>query len=73
MPPAYLLNDPQLYKQAYRNIQPALSPDGLFPEHGPTTALRALVTFEPGLRDTVPDPASTWTNAFVDKALQAIE
>ncbi|MNC46379.1 hypothetical protein D3C75_953990 [compost metagenome] len=73
VPPAYLLNDPDLYKQAYRNIQPALSPDGLFPEQGPTTALRALQTFDPILRDTALDPTSTWTNTFVEKALQATE
>ncbi|MCY1408566.1 ABC transporter, substrate-binding protein, aliphatic sulfonates family [compost metagenome] len=73
VPAAYLLNDPDLYKQAYRNIQPALSATGLFPQQGAIVALLALQAFEPSLRDAAFNPASTWTNTFVNQALQAFE
>ncbi|MDD2056975.1 ABC transporter substrate-binding protein [Pseudomonas sp. GD03860] len=73
VPPAYLLGDPDLYKQAYRNIQPAFSTTGLFPTQGPALTRQALQAFDPTLREMALSPAGTWTNDFVNAALQAMK
>ena len=46
----------------------ALSPDGMIPDQGPATALRALVSVEPALSDAKIDLKSVYTNDFVKKA-----
>ncbi|MCW2271850.1 putative aliphatic sulfonates-binding protein precursor [compost metagenome] len=73
VPTDYLLDDPDLYKQAYRNIQPALSSNGLFPAQGPALTRQALQAFDPTLREMALSPAGTWTNDFVNAALQAMK
>lgn len=73
VPPAYLLDDPDLYKQAYRNIQPALSSTGLFPAQGPALSRQALQAFDPTLQEMALSPAGTWTNDFVSAALRAMQ
>ncbi len=47
VPEGYLLGDPDLYKLALKGNREALSPDGLVPEDGPQTALKALAGFDP--------------------------
>ena len=68
VPESYLLGDRALYIDAFLKVREAISPDGLFPEAGPATALRTLQTFDPTLADKKIDLSKTYTNAFVKKA-----
>ena len=47
-----------------------LSPDGMMPEDGPATALKALEAYSSELKDSKIDLAKTWTNDFVKRANQ---
>lgn len=68
VPESYLAGDPTLYKTAFKNIRPAISPDGLFSPAAAKTALRALTTFNPAIQPEQIDLSSTWTNQFVTEA-----
>jgi NitT/TauT family transport system substrate-binding protein len=68
VPDAYLLGDRALYLAAWERVREAISPDGLMPEAGPTTALRMLQTFEDSLKDKPIDLGKTYTNNFARKA-----
>ncbi|PUA20051.1 ABC transporter substrate-binding protein [Glaciimonas sp. PCH181] len=68
VPESYLLGDRALYIDAFLKVREAISPDGVFPEAGPATALRTLQTFDPTLADKKIDLSKTYTNAFVKKA-----
>lgn len=69
VPEGYLLGDRALYLSAWQHVREAISPDGLMPEAGPKTALRALQAFDPSLEGKKIDLSALWTNAFVHKAL----
>jgi NitT/TauT family transport system substrate-binding protein len=68
VPPAYLLNDPALYVEAFHNVRDAYSPDGLMPADGPATSLRALSSFDTRLDPKKIDLNATYTNDFAHKA-----
>ncbi|MBN8557361.1 MAG: ABC transporter substrate-binding protein [Burkholderiales bacterium] len=68
VPDAYLLGDRALYLAAWERVREAISPDGLMPEAGPTTALRMLQTFEDSLKGKSIDLGKTYTNSFARKA-----
>jgi NitT/TauT family transport system substrate-binding protein len=68
VPESYLLGDRALYLDAFGRMREAISPDGVFPDAGPKTALRTLQTLEPGLADKKIDLSRTFTNEFVKKA-----
>lgn len=68
VPESYLLGDRALYIDAFNHGRESLSPDGMFPEAGPRTALRTLQTFEPALAAANIDLSKTYTNDFVKKA-----
>ena len=68
VPESYLLGDRAVYIDAFLKAKPALSPDGLIPEKGADTALRALSSVDPALASAKLDLKSTWTNEFVKKA-----
>ena len=68
VPENYLLGDRALYIDAFTKVRESISPDGMFPEAGPATALRTLETFDPTLADKKIDLSKTYTNAFVEKA-----
>ncbi len=65
VPESYLLGDRAVYIDAFLASRPAMSPDGLFPEAGPATALRALKSADPKLEEVKFDLAAVQTNAFV--------
>ena len=48
VPESFLLGDRAVYIDAFLKAKPALSPDGMIPEQGPATALRALVQHRSG-------------------------
>lgn len=68
VPEAFLLGDRAVYIDAFLKAKPALSPDGMIPEQGPATALRALESIDPSLAKAKIDLKSVYTNDFVKKA-----
>lgn len=69
VPESYLLGDRAVYIDAFLASKPALSPDGLFPEAGAATALRALQSIDASLQGRRFDLAAVYTNDFVRKAI----
>jgi NitT/TauT family transport system substrate-binding protein len=68
VPESYLLGDRAVYIDAFLKAKPALSPDGMIPEQGPATALRALQSVDPAMANAKIDLKSVYTNDFVRKA-----
>lgn len=68
VPEAYLLGDRGLYLASFEKVREAIALDGVFPEDGGKTALRALASFEPGLKADRIDLAKTYTNQFALRA-----
>jgi NitT/TauT family transport system substrate-binding protein len=68
VPESYLLGDRAVYIDAFMKAKPALSPDGMIPEQGPATALRALQSVDPAMVNAKIDLKSVYTNEFVKKA-----
>jgi len=68
VPESYLLGDRALYISAFLKVREAMSPDGIFPDAGPATALRTLQAFEPDLASKKIDLSKTYTNEFAKKA-----
>lgn len=69
VPESYQLGDRAVYLAAYNNVKDALSPDGLMPEGGAKTTLKALESFNEKVEGSEIDLSRTWTNEFVKKAL----
>ena len=70
VPESYLLGDRAVYIDAFLASKGALSPDGMIPEAGAATALRALQSVDETLKDVKFDLAAVFTNEFVKKANQ---
>ncbi len=68
VPESYLLGDSAVYVDAFLKAKGATSPDGLFPDKGPETALRALASVDDKLAGMKLDLKSVYTNEFARKA-----
>lgn len=68
VPESYLLGDRALYLASFNKVREAIATDGLIPEEGAKTALRALASFEPTVKADKIDLAKTYTNEFAKKA-----
>ena len=68
VPESYLLGDRAVYIDAFLAAKGALSPDGIIPDKGPDTALRALASIDPEIGKAQIDLAAVWTNDFVKRA-----
>ena len=68
VPESYLLGDRAVYIDAFLKAKGALSPDGMFPEAGSTTALRALTSVDEALKTAKLDLQANYTNEYVRKA-----
>jgi NitT/TauT family transport system substrate-binding protein len=68
VPDAYLLGDRALYLASFNKVREAISLDGMLPEDGARTALRAVADFETGIRPEKIDLARTYTNEFARRA-----
>ena len=68
VPESYLLGDRAVYIDAFLAAKGALSPDGMIPEEGRDTALRALASIDPEIAEAKLDLAAVYTNEFVKKA-----
>ena len=68
VPESHLLGDRALYLAWFLKSREAIALDGLIPAEGADTALRAMVSVEPGLRPEKIDLARTYTNEFARRA-----
>ncbi len=68
VPDSYLLGDRALYLASFIKIREAISLDGIIPEDGPRTALKALASFDPAIKPEKIDLAKTYTNEFSRRA-----
>jgi len=68
VPESYLLGDSAVYIDAFLKAKAALSPDGVFPEAGSATALRALASVDEKIAAAKLDLRANYTNEFVRRA-----
>lgn len=68
VPEAYLLGDRALYLASFDKVREAIAVDGLIPEEGSRTALRALRSVDASLKADKMDLSKTFTNQFAVKA-----
>ena len=68
VPEAFLLGDRAVYIDAFLAAKGALSPDGMIPEAGSTTAFRALASVDDKIAAAKLDLQAVYTNHFVKKA-----
>jgi NitT/TauT family transport system substrate-binding protein len=68
VPEGYLLGDRAVYIEAFLAARGALSPDGMFPEKGAATALKALASIDAKIGAAKLDLGAVYTNNFVKKA-----
>jgi NitT/TauT family transport system substrate-binding protein len=68
VPEPYLLGDRGLYLASFEKVRETLALDGVFPEDGGRTALRALASIDATLRADKIDLARTWTNQYALRA-----
>jgi NitT/TauT family transport system substrate-binding protein len=68
VPEGYLLGDRALYLASFNKVREAIALDGLLPEEGARTALKALASFDPAIKVDRIDLAKTYTNEFARRA-----
>jgi NitT/TauT family transport system substrate-binding protein len=68
VPESYLLGDRALYLASFAKVREAIALDGIMPEDGARTALRALASFEPAIKPERIDLAKTFTNDLARRA-----
>ena len=73
VPESYLLGDRALYLASFSKIRESISLDGMIPEDGPRTALKALASFDPAIKPEKIDLAKTYTNEFSRRAKERFQ
>jgi NitT/TauT family transport system substrate-binding protein len=73
VPEKYLLGDRALYLASFEKVREAISPDGLVPDDGPRTAVRAASLFEPGFKAGKIELPRLYTNDFARRAKQKFQ
>jgi NitT/TauT family transport system substrate-binding protein len=68
VPESYLLGDRALYLASFNKVREALALDGVMPEEGARTALKALASFDPSIKPEKIDLSRTFTNDFARRA-----
>lgn len=68
VPEAYLLGDRALYLASFNKVREAFALDGLLPDEGARTALKALASFDPTVRADRIELGKTYTNEFARRA-----
>ena len=68
VPESYLLGDRALYLASFNKVREAIALDGVLPDEGARTALKALASFEPTVKADKIDLAKTYTNDFARRA-----
>ncbi|HKB83615.1 MAG TPA: ABC transporter substrate-binding protein [Burkholderiales bacterium] len=71
VPPEYLLGDRSLYAASFERLRPTYSQDGMIPKKGVDNSYKVLLAHNQAVRRApVVWINQTYTNAFVEKALQ---
>ena len=70
VPESHLLGDRGLYLASFNKVHEAIAIDGLIPEEGSRTALRALMSVEPAVKADKIALGKTYNNEFALKAKQ---
>jgi NitT/TauT family transport system substrate-binding protein len=68
VPEGYLLGDRALYLASFNKVREAIALDGLIPEEGTRTALKALASLDPAIRPERIQLGKTYTNEFARRA-----
>jgi NitT/TauT family transport system substrate-binding protein len=68
VPEGYLLGDRALYLAAFGKVRESFALDGLIPEDGAKTALKALASFDLAVKPEKIDLSRTYTNEFARRA-----
>lgn len=68
VPAAHLLGDRSAYMAAFHKVRETWSPDGLMPDDGPTTALRAVARLQPEFAPARVELDKTFSNDWVRKS-----
>ena len=68
VPENYLLGDRGLYLASFNKVRDAIALDGILPEEGAKTALKALASFDPTIKADKIDLSKTYTNEFARRA-----
>jgi NitT/TauT family transport system substrate-binding protein len=68
VPEGYLLGDRALYLASFNKVREAIAVDGMLPEDGPKTALKALASLDPGVKEGKIELGRTYTNDFARRA-----
>ena len=68
VPEGFLLGDRAIYIDAFLKSKGALSPDGMIPDKGAETALRALASVDAEIGKATLDLKAVYTNDFVKRA-----
>ena len=68
VPENYLLGDRGLYLASFNKVRDAIALDGMIPEEGAKTALKALASFDPTVKADKIDLSKTYTNEFARRA-----
>ena len=68
VPESYFLDDRALYLASFNKVRESISLDGIIPEEGPRTALKALASFDASIKSDRIDLAKTFTNNFAQRA-----
>jgi NitT/TauT family transport system substrate-binding protein len=73
VPESYFLGDRALYLASFNKVRESISPDGMLPEDGARTALKALASFDPAIRAEKIDLTKTYTNEFARRAKERFQ
>ena len=68
VPESYFLDDRALYLASFNKVRESISLDGIMPEEGPRTALKALASFDASVKPDRIDLSKTFTNEFAKRA-----
>lgn len=68
VPESYFLDDRALYLASFSKVRESISLDGIIPEDGPRTALKALASCDASIKPDSIDLAKTYTNNFAQRA-----
>ncbi|MEO6321755.1 MAG: ABC transporter substrate-binding protein [Polaromonas sp.] len=68
VPESYFLEDRALYLASFNKVRESISLDGIIPEEGPRTALKALASFDASIKPDRIDLAKTFSNNFAQRA-----
>ena len=73
VPQSHLLGDRGAYMAAFYKVRETLSPDGLMPDDGPATALRAVARLQPEFAPARVELDKTFSNDWVRKSKQKFQ